>query len=108
MAHSFITFQHPCTMRVETAPVGFSWTALFFGFALLAYHGKWAWSTGLLLITLFLGPLPNLIMCWFYNKNRIHTLWNKGYRVVAIDSEFDRNSLSEELNLPLNSVQLNG
>ena len=108
MAHSHIVFQHPITQHVETAAVGFSWTALFFGFALLAYHGRWMLSAGVLVITLLLGPLPNLIMCWIYNKRRIHDLWNSGYRVIAIDSEFTRNDLSDELKLPLNQVQLNG
>lgn len=108
MAHSHIVLQHPSTMHTVTAPVGFSWTALFFGFALLAYHGSYVTSALLAVITLILGPIPNLVICWFYNKNRIVDLWKEGYRVIAIDSELSREELIAELDIPLNRVQLNG
>lgn len=108
MAHSHIVLQNPRDGNTVTAAVGFSWTALFFGFLLLAYHKRYVVSFVLALITLVFGPLPNLVLCWFYNQHRIKSFWKQGYRVVAIDSELSREELIAELDIPLNTVQLNG
>lgn len=89
MAYAKIIFQHPETGLTREAPVGYSWTVLFFGsfvgiirfvdalsiIQLIAYIVLLGfWGLGLLLF--------NIFGSFFYNKFYINRLITaKGYRV---------------------------
>jgi hypothetical protein len=85
MAHSMVYLQDPLTSDQLEAPVGFSWTCLFFGFLLFAYRGDWwvAWIS--LFVTFLLGPLPNIIMCWGYNEWYLNRKLRAGYHVIKVE-----------------------
>ena len=85
MAHDLITLQHPETLEVIHAPVGFSWTCLFFGFLLFAYRQDWILCWVCMVITFMVGPVPNLIMCWGYNKWYLHRKLRAGYSVIKVE-----------------------
>ena len=85
MAHAIVYLQHPeLTIRTE-APVGFSWTCLFFGFLLFAYRGDLWLSLICLFITCILGPLPNLVLCWTYNEWYLNRKLREGYQVLQVE-----------------------
>lgn len=85
MAHNRIHFVHPLTGQLRTAPVGFSWTVLFFGGWPMVFRGDWKQ----LLITLLLTPVTlgiYWIYLWFnYNKMYIKKLVSDGFKAKGVD-----------------------
>lgn len=65
--------------RVRTAPIGFSWTTLFFGLIPALTRSDWKWA----LIEFVLAPvtfgLSWLVMPFLYNKFYIKDLLASGY-----------------------------
>ena len=65
--------------RVRTAPIGFSWTTLFFGLIPALTRSDWKWA----LIEFVLAPvtfgLSWLVMPFLYNKLYIKDLLASGY-----------------------------
>ena len=107
MSHSKITLVHPQTKATAVAPIGFSWSVLFLGFLVPFWRRDWLLGL-LMLIFTPLWPLPNLSMCWFYNKRYLQNLIKEGYLVEIIDSDFTADALSRQVGVPLGRVQLNG
>lgn len=71
--------------RVRTAPIGFSWTTLFFGLIPALTRSDWKWA----LIEFVLAPvtfgLSWLVMPFLYNKFYIKDLLASGYYPVDND-----------------------
>ena len=76
-----LTLQHPSTGIIKSAPVGYSWTTLFFNFlpALLRADFKWFF------IQLILSPLviPQFIFAFKYNRIYLQRLLERGYKVKS-------------------------
>jgi hypothetical protein len=34
--------------------------------------------------TIWLGPLPNLVLCWFYNRWYLNNLLKQGYQILDV------------------------
>lgn len=107
MSHSKITLEHPHTKNKVVAPIGFSWSVLFLGFLVPFWRRDWLTAVVMFILTP-LWPLPNLLLCWFYNKLYLQNLIKAGYLVSVIDSDFTADALSREVGVPLSRVQLNG
>lgn len=78
-----ITFISEYDGQYKTAPLGFSWTTLFFGFFSMIFRGDWKWGSiqfGLNCITF---GLSWFVMPFFYNELYIKELLRKGF--VPID-----------------------
>lgn len=76
--------------EAKEAPIGFSWTVLFFGLFVPILREDWKWFVVMLLLTLFLGPiviLYNLAMAMIYNRIFFRGLIKKGYTVVEVEAE---------------------
>lgn len=72
------------------APIGFSWTVLFFGLFVPLLREDWKWFVVMLLLTMFLGPvvvLYNAAMAILYNRIFFRGLIKKGYKMVEIEAE---------------------
>lgn len=84
MAHAIALIQDPVTQTVSEAPVGFSWSMLFLGFLVSMYRGDWWVAFVCLFVTLWLGPIPNLFLCWCYNDWYLNRKLRSGYEIIQV------------------------
>jgi len=100
MAYAKITFEHPTTGIIKTAPVGFSWTTLFFEPFAALFRGD---ITGAIILCL-LAPLTVGLSCiiapFIYNKLYVKKLLKKGYCVAQVQGS-DIATLKRKLGINL-------
>jgi hypothetical protein len=105
MAHSSIVFKHPTFGTVKTAPVGFSWTTVIFGFWPALFRGDFKWAginfgvcVLVSLVTMGFGVIVcNIAFGVLYNKMYVKELLSKGYQVDSIQSAFTTEQLQAQL-----------
>lgn len=90
MANNAIHFQHPLTGEMRTAPIGFSWTTLFFGLFPALFRSDWKWAIIMFLLSLATFGFTWLLFPFIYNKTYAKELIRKGFKakgaqVGAID-----------------------
>ena len=103
MAYATINFVQPHSGRMRSAPVGFSWTTLFFAFlpALLRGHLSMAIVQGVLSFCTF--GLSGIVFPFIYNKIYIRHLLGDGYRVQSASEDLEYLSGSLRMPLPTNA-----
>ena len=67
-------------IKTRTAPVGFSWTVLFFGPFPPIFRGDWKFFFIIAICNLLSYGLAGIIFSFFYNKMYINELLNEGYK----------------------------
>lgn len=83
MAFDTLTLKNPQTGEIRRAPVGLSWTTLFWNCIPALMRSDWKWGIIILLTSIF----GNWIGFFIYNKNSIKDLiYQKGFKVVSCDS----------------------
>ena len=102
MAYATINFIQPFSGRLRTAPVGFSWTTLFFGFLPSLLRGHWIGALVQFVLALATMGISGLVFPFIYNKMYIKYLVGDGYKVQSTSRDVDR--ISESLNLQLPQV----
>ena len=85
MAFDKITFTNPQTGKTKKAPVGFSWTVLFFGPFPAFFRGDWKWGLIMLLAFLLTAGLSDLVFMFIYNKLYIKGLIARGYQASGVE-----------------------
>lgn len=98
MAFADITMKNPQTGSMKIAPVGFSWTVLFFGPFPPLLRGDFVWSL-IILIACFVPGLW-IIFAFIYNKIYIKGLVKKGFKVNGV-SNGDLNYISAKVGFQL-------
>lgn len=110
MAHSIIVFKHSIKPgKFVLAPVGFSFTTLFFGPSAAFLRKDFTWGAFITISTIFVAVLSNgllvpVLWYWFasiYNKRFIVDLIEEDYVVVFIHSDYSRSELENLLNISL-------
>lgn len=102
MAYTKLQLVNPQTGQMKEAPVGFSWTVLFFGFFPCLFRSDWKWAIIILLLACITGGLSNLIFMFIYNKLYIKDLLAEGYKAKSIgDGTIEAASLKLGLPLPI-------
>lgn len=81
MAFATVTFENKRTGQIREAPIGFSWTTLFFGPFPAIFRSDWPSAAIILLISIFTGGLSNLVFCFIYNKMYAKRLLQDGFEV---------------------------
>ena len=81
-----LSFKNPHNGKLREAPIGFSWTTLFFGFFPALLRGHWIGLFVMLLIGVITGGLAWLVFPFLYNKFYVKHLIKEGYFVVGIDA----------------------
>jgi hypothetical protein len=77
--------ENPTTGIIKKAPVGFSWTTLFFGGFPALFRGDIKWFFIQLLIACFTGGISNIVFAFIYNKTYIQKLLEKGFKVKEVE-----------------------
>jgi hypothetical protein len=104
MAYNTIYFKNPFTGQLRKAPVGYSWTCLFFGFADAFYRNDWKWLFAMALSSGITGGFLWIVVYPFiYNKLYIQDLINNGYKVVSIQTG-SLNVLASKTGLKLENI----
>ena len=85
MAYTQIVFENPQTGKIKEAPVGFSWTVLFFNFFPPLLRGDLKWGIILLILAVFTGGLSGLVFMFIYNKLYIKGLIEAGYKAKSVE-----------------------
>ena len=80
MAFAIITFKSKNHV-VKDAPVGFSWTTLFFGFFPALIRGDWLWAIIMLVAAVFTFGLSGIVFAFIYNRLYIQNLLKNGFEV---------------------------
>ena len=105
MAFTRLLLEHPDTGAQKEAPVGVSWTVLFFCFIPPLLRGDIKW--GLIMLAfwllsagLFSSWLIHIVFMFIYNKLFIKELLAEGYRVRLVD-ESERQRVVNSLGMKL-------
>ncbi|MEO8244583.1 MAG: hypothetical protein ABI832_20000 [bacterium] len=87
MAYAKIYFEHPQSGRIKEAPVGFSWTSLFFGFFPALLRGDWLMAV----VMFMLGPITfgisGFVFAFIYNKIYIKHLIGEGFKATSASQD---------------------
>lgn len=86
MAFTSIMFENPHTGGIKEAPVGFSWTTLFFGFFPALFRGDWKWAIIMLIIGVITFGFGFFVFMFIYNRLYIKDLIGSGYKAKSIAS----------------------
>jgi hypothetical protein len=100
MAYAKITFEHPEIGTVRKAPVGFSWTLLFFGPIVCLFRRDWFWLIIMAVLIGLTSGISMVVVPFFYNKFYIKRLMKKGYKVASVEGS-DIALLKKKLELAL-------
>lgn len=101
MAYATLNFKNQHTGAMKSAPVGFSWTTLFFGFFPALLRGHWVWVLIMVIVSLITVGWAWLVFPFIYNKAYIKYLIGDGFKVTSSsqDPEFIASKL--QLALPM-------
>lgn len=86
MAYTKIVLENPKTGEIRSAPVGLSWTVLFFGFFPPLLRRDWKWATVILVSTFLTMGLSSFVFMVVYNKLYIKELIASGFEVKSVES----------------------
>lgn len=99
MAYAKIYFENPNTGQMKEAPVGFSWTVLFFNFFPPLFRGHWAGFAILILAAIITFGLSSFVFMFIYNKMYVKYLIGEGYKAKSASA--DLNFIQQKMNLNL-------
>lgn len=68
-------------IEIKKAPIGYSWTTLFFGPFPALFRQDWLWALGLFFGNLLTYGIVGLVVSFFYNKAYLKGLFNSGYKI---------------------------
>lgn len=90
MAYTKIKMENPKTGEIKYAPVGFSWTVLFFNFLPPLFRGDFKYAA----ILFFIGPatfyLADVVLGFWYNGIYIKELVQKGFKTNEHNEKVNR------------------
>ena len=78
---AFATINFEKNSLTKEAPVGFSWTTLFFGFFPALIRGDMKWAVIIFAATFVTFGLAGIVFAFIYNRLYIQSLVEKGFRV---------------------------
>lgn len=82
MAATTATLVHPTTGIQKKAPIGFSWTTLFFGFFPAVFRSDWKNAILMFVLSFLTMGLAGLVFCFIYNKRYALGLIEQGYEIA--------------------------
>lgn len=101
MAYTTLVMENPNTGYIKHAPVGFSWTVLFFGFFPPLFRNDWKWAIIMLLCAMITMGLSGLVFMFVYNKLYIKDLIGSGFKVKSVSGLENVDAVSQKLGIKL-------
>ncbi len=84
MAFTTVVFTNPNNGFIKEAPVGFSWTVMFFGIFPPLLRSDWKWAFIMFIAGLITFGFSHLIFIFVYNKLYIKDLIGSGYKAKFV------------------------
>ncbi len=101
MAFDKLILKNPNTGETKMAPVGFSWTTLFFGGFVSLFRTDWIMALVQFGVAIFTFGLSNIVFAFIYNKLYIKSLiFKEGFKAAGTakgNIDFVSNKLGLEL-----------
>ena len=85
MAFAVISFENKKTNQFKLAPVGYSWTNLFFGFFVPLFRGDWKWAIIFLIVGIVTWGFGSIITSFFFNKLYASDLMKAGFKIKSLN-----------------------
>jgi hypothetical protein len=105
MAFDVLKLKNPTTGEIKSAPVGFSWTTLFFTFFPAFIRSDWKLGVIQLVISFFTANVSALVFAFIYNKLHIKDLiFSSGFKVVGSEKG-DLQKVANTLGIELPMLQ---
>jgi hypothetical protein len=104
MAYTSIIFKNPNTGVMKEAPVGFSWTTLFFICIPAGNRGDRKWALIQFVLFWITFGISTWVFPFIYNRIYIKGLINSGFKAVSITSG-DMNLASARLGLQIPTLE---
>ena len=98
MAFAVITFENKKTKQLKLAPIGFSWTNLFFGFFVPLFRGDWKWAVIFFAVGWITVGFGSLVTSFFYNKLYAEELIKTGFKVKSLNGA-NKNLIKAQLGI---------
>ena len=100
MANNTIFFENPTSGQKKKAPVGISWTTLFFGPFPALMRGSFKWFAIILLTSIFTMGISHFVFMFLFNKLYIKDLIGAGYKAKSVE-EGTVEQMSSTLGVPV-------
>ena len=84
---------------IKEAPVGFSWTTLFFGAFVALFRGDWMWALMMFVAQFITFGLASILFGFIYNRFYIEGLFKQGYAVISYWGDKREIERSAQINL---------
>ena len=102
MAYATINFKNPVTGSMKAAPVGFSWTTLFFSFFPALFRGHLLGALIIIGVSVATFGAASIVFPFVYNKMYIKHLISEGFS--AANGSQDLDFLSGKLGIALPKI----
>ncbi|WIM05056.1 MAG: hypothetical protein OHM77_10160 [Candidatus Nitricoxidivorans perseverans] len=101
MADNIIYLENPKTGQLREAPVGFSWTTLFFGPIPMLFRSHWKWAAIFTILAIITMGLSNIVFAFLINKLCIKDLIGDGFKAKSVRvGTLDQVSLALGFSIP--------
>ncbi len=83
MAFATLILEDKKNKIIKEAPVGYSWTTLFFGGFVPLFRGDWAWFFIMLVANFITFGLAGIFFGFIYNRIYIQNMLKKDFKVKS-------------------------
>ena len=83
MAFAIITLEDKKNKIVKEAPVGFSWTTIFFGGFVPLFRGDWGWFFIMMIVNFITFGIASILFGFIYNRIYIQNMIKNGFKVKS-------------------------
>ncbi len=87
MAFATVTIEDKKNQIIKEAPVGFSWTVLFFGGLVPLVRGDWGYFFIMLVASIVTFGISGIIFAFIYNRIYLQNSLKKDFKVKSYEGD---------------------